>query len=135
MLNDDSDNSNISENTDKNEQLITLQQIWEDLFNENKFENNNQSNENSNVSLQVFGREIIIPKISKDKTAAYFTFSQICENNLGPSDYLKIANTFQTVFIGFLSAFLFVVCLCFFLCFVFCFFFRLRTQETQLFFF
>ncbi len=49
-------------------------------------------------SLDVLGRTLIVPKAAHG--CAAFTFSELCSNNLGPADYLAIAEHYRTVFIS-----------------------------------
>lgn len=49
------------------------------------------------VDIELLGRKLRVPKASHG--CAYFTFADLCENPLGPADYLAIAGRFKTVFI------------------------------------
>jgi len=47
------------------------------------------------VTLQIQGREIVIPKVAEGVAMA--GFDDLCENALGPGDYLEIAACFHTL--------------------------------------
>lgn len=47
------------------------------------------------TSLQVFGRNLIVPRQRSGVT--YWTFAELCSTNLGPADYITIASTFHTL--------------------------------------
>ena len=47
------------------------------------------------VTLQVQGREIVIPKVAEG--VAMVGFEDLCEKPLGPGDYLEIAACFHTL--------------------------------------
>jgi cell division protein ZapE len=47
--------------------------------------------------LTVLGRKLHVPRAARG--CARFSFADLCENSLGPPDYLAITNSFQTVFI------------------------------------
>ncbi len=48
--------------------------------------------------LEVLGRKLHVPLTAHG--CARFTFAELCENPLGPADYLAIAKTFRTVFVS-----------------------------------
>jgi cell division protein ZapE len=47
--------------------------------------------------LSVFGRDLVAPEAAG--TVARFSFHDLCENPLGPSDYLAIARQFHTILV------------------------------------
>lgn len=47
------------------------------------------------VALPLLGRELIVPQAARG--VARFSFAQLCEQPLGPSDYLELAIAFHTV--------------------------------------
>lgn len=49
------------------------------------------------VTLKVKGRDIMVEQATKE--VGRFTFQQLCEQPYGAEDYLKIADTFRTVFL------------------------------------
>lgn len=49
------------------------------------------------ASLDILGRQLAVPRAAHG--CARFTFADLCENPLGPPDYLAIAKAFRTVFI------------------------------------
>ena len=65
-----------------------LQELWEKLTDTEKGEPR---------VLDVLGRELRIPQVARG--AARLTFADLCEEPLGPPDYLAIAKVFGTVFI------------------------------------
>lgn len=52
----------------------------------------------SQVFLNVYSRQVLIPSQSEDGVA-YFSFNYICEQDLGPADYISIAARYHTVII------------------------------------
>jgi len=65
-----------------------LQELWERLTDTEKGEPR---------AIDVLGRKLAVPQAARG--AARFTFADLCEEPLGPPDYLAIARTFGTVFI------------------------------------
>jgi cell division protein ZapE len=65
-----------------------LQELWEKLTDTEKGEPR---------VLDVLGRELRVPQAARG--AARFTFADLCEEPLGPPDYLAVAKSFGTVFI------------------------------------
>ncbi len=53
----------------------------------------------SSTHLSVFGRKLHVPRVSADNSVCSFTFDQLCEESLGPADYLSIASAFRTIII------------------------------------
>jgi cell division protein ZapE len=51
----------------------------------------------SPLELDVLGRKLNVPHAAHG--CARFTFSELCENPLGPADYLAITKAFRTVFV------------------------------------
>jgi protein AFG1 len=51
----------------------------------------------SQTSLQVFGRNLIVPKSFQD--TACWTFDELCAARLGPADYISIGARFKTIII------------------------------------
>lgn len=49
------------------------------------------------AELSVYGRRLRVPKAAG--SACRFTFEQLCEEPLGPADYLAITSAYSTVFI------------------------------------
>lgn len=48
--------------------------------------------------LEVQGRKLIVPRAAR--SAAWFTFAELCEAPLGPADYLAIAKAFHVLFVS-----------------------------------
>ncbi|KAK0192119.1 AFG1-like ATPase-domain-containing protein [Armillaria mellea] len=53
----------------------------------------------SSRSLTVFGRQLYVPCISSQGDTCVFSFQQLCEESLGPADYLTLSSTFRTIVI------------------------------------
>ncbi|KAL5507233.1 hypothetical protein ACEPAH_6689 [Sanghuangporus vaninii] len=53
--------------------------------------------ESSKRDLSIFGRKLIVPHSTED--VCRFTFSELCDETLGPADYISIAAHFRTVII------------------------------------
>jgi predicted ATPase len=51
------------------------------------------------VSLDVQGREVIVPRASEEYNIARFSFHELCGKAKGAADYLAIGERFHTVFI------------------------------------
>ncbi len=51
----------------------------------------------SPLELDILGRKVHIPHAAHG--CARFTFAELCENPLGPADFLAIAKSFRTVFV------------------------------------
>ena len=47
--------------------------------------------------VTVYGRKVIVPMCTKD--IARFSFHELCERPLGPSDYIQLCNSFSTIFV------------------------------------
>jgi protein AFG1 len=45
----------------------------------------------------VYGRRLAIPRATD--TACRFTFSELCEEALGPADYISLASTYRRIYI------------------------------------
>jgi len=58
--------------------------------------------EGRSTTLPMKGREIFIPQAEGE--VARFTFADLCEKPLGPSDYLRIARTYHTVLVDHVPA-------------------------------
>ncbi len=65
-----------------------LGRLWHDLT---------DREEGDPIDLDVLGRKLHVPQAAH--SCARFTFSSLCENPLGPPDYLAITKAFRTVFI------------------------------------
>lgn len=50
------------------------------------------------ATLQVYGRNIVIP-VASETGVARFTFSELCRSPLGPADYITICNRYHTLFV------------------------------------
>ncbi|TIA87852.1 hypothetical protein E3P99_02907 [Wallemia hederae] len=48
-------------------------------------------------TLSVYGREVIVKR--SNGNTAMFTFAELCDSPLGPSDYLALSSTFSTIII------------------------------------
>ncbi|KAL5528379.1 hypothetical protein ACEPAF_7515 [Sanghuangporus sanghuang] len=55
------------------------------------------ASESSKRDLSIFGRKLIVPHSTVD--VCRFTFSELCDESLGPADYISIAAHFRTVII------------------------------------
>lgn len=49
------------------------------------------------AELSVYGRRLFVPQAMGN--TCRFTFAQLCEEPLGPADYLAITSTYSTIFI------------------------------------
>ncbi|KAI0798473.1 AFG1-like ATPase-domain-containing protein [Irpex lacteus] len=82
-------------------QSSDAQKTWYTLSNEKEFagyvENVVGGQALSPRTLSVFGRALHVSLSTKD--ACKFSFQELCEESLGPADYLTIASTFRTVII------------------------------------
>ncbi|PBK70636.1 hypothetical protein ARMSODRAFT_1017446 [Armillaria solidipes] len=58
-----------------------------------------QVDSSSSLSLTVFGRQPHVPRISSQGDTCMFSFQQLCEESLGPADYLILSSTFHTIVI------------------------------------
>ncbi|KAK0449569.1 AFG1-like ATPase-domain-containing protein [Desarmillaria tabescens] len=58
-----------------------------------------QVDSSSSRDLTIFGRQLHVPRISAQGDACMFSFQQLCEESLGPADYLTLSFTFHTIFI------------------------------------
>ncbi|OWZ77983.1 AFG1-family ATPase [Cryptococcus neoformans Bt85] len=56
-----------------------------------------ETQESKQKQIQVYGRTLTIPQAAGN--TCRFTFSQLCEEALGPADYLALVSTFSTFFI------------------------------------
>jgi cell division protein ZapE len=65
-----------------------FQSDWDDLT---------DGSEGEPVSLDVLGRKLVVPRVAHG--CAWFSFAELCEQPLGPADYLAIAQNFSTVFV------------------------------------
>lgn len=50
-------------------------------------------------TLNVYGRQTVIPKTYKSNSVCYLDFDYICRGNFSSSDYITLASTFKTVII------------------------------------
>ncbi|KAK0482367.1 AFG1-like ATPase-domain-containing protein [Armillaria novae-zelandiae] len=58
-----------------------------------------QVDSSSSRNLTVFGRQLHVPRISSQGDTCMFSFQQLCEESLGPADYLTLSSTFRTIII------------------------------------
>ena len=65
-----------------------LQTMWEELT---------ECESAPPLELEVTGRTLVVPQAAR--SVARFQFSDLCEQPLGPGDFLKIAKTFHTVIV------------------------------------
>ncbi len=50
------------------------------------------------MALQVFGREVVVPKAVNN--ICWFTFAELCSGNTSPADFAVIAKRFDTIFLS-----------------------------------
>jgi len=52
------------------------------------------------ISLTVYGHQLRVPSIVYGRRVAMFTFTELCDENLGSSDYIELAKVFHTIFLS-----------------------------------
>ncbi|KAG7446967.1 uncharacterized protein BT62DRAFT_95193 [Guyanagaster necrorhizus] len=97
---------NVGEDENKDWRILGAQtasglKMWFLSTEKDEFENvvDAQIGFSSSRNLTVFGRQFHVPRVSAQGVTCMFSFQQLCEESLGPANYLTLSSTFRTIII------------------------------------